>query len=199
MTALREIRSCTLVLPMRDIDTDQIFPGRFLTTTSREGLGGHLFHDLRFRDDGVPKDDFPLNQPGAGNCRILVAGHNFGGGSSREHAVWALLDYGFQAIISTAIADIFKSNALKNGLLPIEIREPAHRWLTEHPAANVAIDVVSSSVDLPNGERVDYSIDAFARHCLLEGIDPLGFLRQHDDAISEFEQSRGSPRAGGGS
>lgn len=188
MQALREIRSCTVVLPMADIDTDQIFPGSFLTTTSRDGLGQHLFHGWRFRADGVPEGDFPLNEPGAADCRILVAGRNFGGGSSREHAVWALLDYGFQAVISTAFADIFKSNALKNGLLPIEIGEPAHRWLTGHPHANVAIDVAASSLTLPNGDAVSYAIDPFARHCLLEGIDPLGFLRQQEESIAEFER-----------
>lgn len=190
MPAMREIRSRTVVLPVPDIDTDQIFPGAFLTTTSRAGLGRYLFHSWRLRDDGEPEGDFPLNQPGAEDCRVLVAGHNFGGGSSREHAVWALLDYGFQAVISTAFADIFKSNALKNGLLPVEIDEPAHRWLTEHPRADVSIDIAASTLTLPNGVTAGYAIDPFARHCLLEGIDSLGFLRRQEELIASFEKSR---------
>ena len=190
MEALRHLVSRTVVLPQTDIDTDQIIPARGLTTTTREGLGRHLFHDWRYRPDGSPAPDFALNRPEAADCRVLVAGHNFGCGSSREHAPWALLDHGFRAVISTEIADIFRSNALKNGLLPIVIEEQAHRWLLEHPGAEVAIDVAACTLTLPTGARIEWPLDAFGRYCLLEGIEPLGFLRQHADAIAAFERSR---------
>ena len=178
------------MLPPGDIDTDQIIPARFLTTTSREGLGQHLFHDWRYDEQGSPRPDFVLNTEGARDCRVLVAGRNFGCGSSREHAPWALLDYGIAAVISSEIADIFRSNSLKNGLLPIVVDEPSHRWLLDNPGATVAIDVVSSTLTLANGATVTYPIDAFARYCLVEGLDQLGFLQRHEDAILRFEESR---------
>ena len=183
MQPLSTLRSATVVLPFPDIDTDQIIPARFLTTTSRAGLGEHLFADWR-RDP-----DFALNQPGARDCAILVAGHNFGCGSSREHAPWALLDYGIRAVISTRIADIFQSNALKNGLLPIVVDTATHQWLLRHPGADVTVDLQASHLRLPDAPPVEFSIDSFARHCLLHGIDPLGYLRGHHDAIDNYEKS----------
>ena len=190
MQAICKLKSKTVVLPATDVDTDQIIPARFLTTTSREGLGDHLFHDWRFMADGAVNPDFVLNRPESADCRILVAGRNFGCGSSREHAPWALLDYGLRAVISTEIADIFRSNALKNGLLPIVIDENPHRWLVDNPGAELTIDVADSSVAFPDGTRVEYPIDNFARYCLLEGIDQLGFLQKHADEIRQFEEQR---------
>lgn len=187
---LGKIESRTVVLPFDDIDTDQIIPARFLTTTSREGLGKHLFHDWRYDEQGSPRPDFVLNTDAARDCRLLVAGRNIGCGSSREHAPWALLDYGITAVISSEIADIFRSNSLKNGLLPIVVDEVTHRWLLENPGTPATVDVVSSTLALANGTRVTYPIDAFARYCLVEGIDQLGFLLRHEDAILRFEKDR---------
>ena len=190
MDAIQQLSSRTVVLPMEDIDTDQIIPARFLTTTSKTGLGRHLFSYWRFNDDGSDKMEFVLNSSNAAGCQILVAGNNFGCGSSREHAPWALLDFGIRAIVSTAIADIFRSNSLKNGLLPIVVDEETHAWLLDHPGAEVTIDVVASTLKLPDGRLVNYPIDSFARYCLLEGIDQLGYLQQHDDQIARFEETR---------
>ena len=190
MEAIRQLRSRTAVLPATDVDTDQIIPARFLTTTTREGLGAHAFHDWRFDGDGNENPDFVLNRDEAKGCSILVAGRNFGCGSSREHAPWALLDFGIRAVISTEIADIFRSNSLKNGLLPIVIEEDAHDWLLSNPGADVEIDVTTSTVSLPDGTAVSYPIDDFARYCLLEGIDQLGFLQQHEADIKRFEEER---------
>lgn len=190
MQAIKQVKSRTVVLPTRDIDTDQIIAARFLTTTSREGLGENLFYDLRYRNDGSVNTDFPLNQPEADGCNILVAGNNFGCGSSREHAPWALLDYGFRAVISTEIADIFRSNSLKNGLVPVLVDEESHRWLLENPGAEIVVDVVNATLDLSDGKQVKFPIDKFARHCLVEGVDELGFLQQHVQEITDFEESR---------
>lgn len=190
MQAIRKLTSRTVVLDQNDIDTDQIIPARFLTTTTRDGLGANVFADWRFGRDGTENSDFVLNSEDAKGCEILVAGRNFGCGSSREHAPWALLDFGIRAVISTEIADIFRSNALKNGLLPIVVDEGVHRWLVAHPGVDVTIDVESSSIALPDGSTATYPIDGFARYCLLEGIDQLGFLRQHDNDISKFEENR---------
>lgn len=190
MKAIRHLTSPTVVMPATDIDTDQIIPARFLTTTSREGLGANVFHDWRFASDGSEKPDFILNQSASAGCEILVAGRNFGCGSSREHAPWALLDYGLRAVISTEIADIFRSNSLKNGFLPIVVDEDTHRWLLENPGSEVSIDVEQSTVTLPNGKSASFPIDDFARYCLLEGIDQLGFLQKHTDAIAQFEEER---------
>ncbi len=190
MSGIKRIVSRTVVLPTRDIDTDQIIAARFLTTTSREGLGKSLFFDLRFDSAGNERPDFPLNSAAAKGCEILVAGNNFGCGSSREHAPWALLDYGFRAIISTEIADIFRNNALKNGLVPVMVDKATHRWLLENPGADVEIDVENALLSLPDGTTTPFPIDAFARHCLVEGIDQLGFIRQHQDAIGRFEERR---------
>jgi len=190
MKPLTTIRSRTVVLPFENIDTDRIIPARFLTTTERSGLGRALFHDWRYRDDGSPNPDFVLNEPAAKGCEILVAGRNFGCGSSREHAPWALADYGFRAVLSSEIADIFRSNALKNGLLAVVLAEGEHRWLLEHLGVELAIDVAGCYIELPDGGRFSFEIDAFARECLLEGVDPLGFLLSHADAIDAHENRR---------
>lgn len=190
MEAVSTIRSRTAVLPVADIDTDQIIPARFLTTTTREGLGRHLFADWRYRADGSPEPEFVLNRSEADGCSILVAGRNFGCGSSREHAPWALVDYGFRAVVSSEIADIFRSNALKNGLLPVVVSDAVLATLTESPGAELTIDVAASTLTLPDGSAVEYPIDGFARYCLLEGIDQLGFLRQHEDDIQRYEETR---------
>ncbi len=190
MKPVRSIQSKTVVLPTRDIDTDQIIAARFLTTTSKEGLGKNVFYDLRYNKDGSEKSDFILNKPDAKGCGILVAGNNFGCGSSREHAPWALLDYGFEAVISTEIADIFRSNSLKNGLLAISVDEQTHGWLLENPGVDVTIDLESTSISLAGDRTVEFGIDGFSRHCLLEGIDQLGFLSQQLDTIENFEETR---------
>ena len=190
MDALTTLTSRTVVLPIRDIDTDQIIPARFLTTTSREGLGAALFHDLRFDQHGAEREDFPLNDPDARDCRILVAGNNFGCGSSREHAPWALLDYGFRAVISTEFADIFQNNAFKNGLLPIIVDVDTHNWLLANAGVELSIDVAQSTLELPNGRSLEYPIDAFARYCLTQGIDQLGYLLNQQRQIETFEEGR---------
>jgi 3-isopropylmalate/(R)-2-methylmalate dehydratase small subunit len=188
MEPIREIRSRTLVMPSTNIDTDQIIPARFLRTTSRDGLGRQLFADWRYGADGTPKPEFALNRPEAAGCAVLVAGRNFGCGSSREHAPWALLDYGFRAVISTEIADIFRSNSLKNGLLPIEVDDATGRWLLEHAGAEVTIDLGTQTLLLPDGRAVEFPIEGFARYCLLNGVDQLGFLLARQAEIAAYEQ-----------
>ena len=187
MQPLRSVRSKTVVLPFTNVDTDQIIPARFLTTTTKEGLGRQLFSDWRYRADGAPNPDFVLNRPEALGCEVLVAGRNFGCGSSREHAPWALLDYGIRAVISTEIADIFRGNALKNGLLPVTVDESAAAWLLEHPGAAVTIDLETTRLTLPTGVSIEFPIEAFARHCLLHGIDELGYLRGKLPEIERYE------------
>jgi 3-isopropylmalate/(R)-2-methylmalate dehydratase small subunit len=187
MEKITTIRSRTVVMPASNIDTDQIIPARFLTTTTRIGLGKQLFSDWRYAPDGSTKSDFVLNQPAAAGCQVLVAGRNFGCGSSREHAPWALLDYGFRAVISAEIADIFRNNSLMNGLLPIVIDEGTSRWLIENPGSEVSIDLASTSLQLPNGVKVNFPIDPFARYCLLNGVDELGFLLQQQARIAAYE------------
>jgi 3-isopropylmalate/(R)-2-methylmalate dehydratase small subunit len=187
MDKITTIRSRTVVLPATNIDTDQIIPARFLTTTTRIGLGTQLFSDWRYAPDGSPKADFVLNQPAAAGCQVLVAGRNFGCGSSREHAPWALLDYGIRAVISTEIADIFRNNSLMNGLLPIVVDESTSRWLIENPGIEVTIDLASTTLQLPNGVRISFPIDPFARYCLLNGVDELGFLLQQQERIAAYE------------
>ena len=188
MEPIRHIRSRTAVLPYTNIDTDQIIPARFLRTTGRAGLGEQLFHDWRYAADGTPRADFPLNQPAARDCAILVAGRNFGCGSSREHAPWALLDYGFRAVISTEIADIFTSNALKNGLLPIVVDQASADWLLANPGVELHVDLEHNRVALPNGREARFEIERFARHCLLNGVDELGYLRSQEAAITRYER-----------
>ena len=190
MQAINRFRSRTVVIPTKDIDTDQIIPARFLTTTSREGLGEVLFHDLRFAADGKKNDHFVLNTPAADGCEILVAGNNLGCGSSREHAPWALLDYGIRAVISTEIADIFRNNSLKNGLIPIVVDAQTHEYLLQNAGIELDIDVKNSTLTLPDGKIVEFPIDGFARYCLVEGIDQLGFLRKHMESIENYEETR---------
>jgi len=190
VTPLTRVVSRTVVIGSSNIDTDQIIPARFLTTTTKEGLGRQLFADWRYLADGNANPDFVLNGAAAAGCRILVAGRNFGCGSSREHAAWALLDYGIQAVISTEIADIFKSNALKNGLLPIAVDEVTARWLLDHPGAELEIDLSAAQLKLPTGAAVPFPIEAFARHCLMNGIDELGFLRSNLARIESYEAAR---------
>jgi 3-isopropylmalate/(R)-2-methylmalate dehydratase small subunit len=188
MQPLTTLTSRTVVLPETNIDTDRIIPARFLTTTKRVGLGAHLFADWRYDPHGVPRADFPLNHAEAAGCRVLVAGRNFGCGSSREHAPWALIDHGFRAVISTEIADIFRSNALKNGLLPVVVDEDAAAWLIAHPRAEVTLDVAAATLTLPTGARVSFPLEPFARHCLLAGVDELGFLLARRAEIEAFER-----------
>ncbi len=188
MKPVTRIHSCSAVLADENIDTDRIIPARFLTTTMREGLGKLCFHDWRYQGDGSDNPAFPLNQPQAQDCSILVAGRNFGCGSSREHAPWALLDYGVKAVLSSEIADIFRGNALKNGLLAIVISAAEHRWLLDHPGIELIIDVREQFIGLPDDGRITFELEPFARHCLLNGVDQLGYLLQHDDAITRYEQ-----------
>ena len=188
MEPIQQIRSRTVVLPFTNIDTDQIIPARFLRTTTRVGLGKQLFADWRYGADGTPKPEFALNRAEATGCAVLVAGRNFGCGSSREHAPWALLDYGIRAVISTEIADIFRSNSLKNGLVPIEVDELTGQWLLEHPGAEVSIDVASATLRLPDGSAVEFPLEAFVRYCLLNGTDQLGFLLSREREIATYEQ-----------
>jgi 3-isopropylmalate/(R)-2-methylmalate dehydratase small subunit len=188
MEPILKIHSRTVVLPFTNIDTDQIIPARFLRTTTRAGLGKQLFADWRYSADGAVKPEFALNRPEAAGCAVLVAGRNFGCGSSREHAPWALLDYGIRAVISTEIADIFRSNSLKNGLLPIEVDELTGQWLLEHPGTEVTIDVGAATLRLPEGNAVEFPLEGFARYCLLNGTDQLGFLLSREHEISAYEQ-----------
>jgi 3-isopropylmalate/(R)-2-methylmalate dehydratase small subunit len=188
MEPIRQIRSRTVVLPFTNIDTDQIIPARFLRTTTRAGLGKQLFADWRYGADGSPKPEFALNRPEAAGCAVLVSGRNFGCGSSREHAPWALLDYGIRAVISTEIADIFRTNSLKNGLLPIEVDERTGQWLLAHSGAEVSIDVDTTTLRLPDGTAIEFPLEAFARYCLLNGTDQLGFLLSREREIAAYEQ-----------
>ncbi len=192
MKPLKQIRSRTANLPFENIDTDRIIPARFLTTTERAGLGRHAFNDWRYRADGSENPDFPLNRPEARDCRILVAGRNFGCGSSREHAPWALLDYGIEAVISSEIADIFRSNSLKNGLLTIVVPEDKHRELLAQPGTELVIDIAEGTISRPDGDAIAFDLDRFARHCLLNGVDQLGFLLDAQSEISAWEEQRTS-------
>jgi len=190
MKPIRHIRSRTVVIPAADIDTDQIFPARFLTTTGGSGFAEMLFADWQFDAAGRPRPDFVLNRPEAAGCEILVAGRNFGGGSSREHAPWALRDYGFRAVVSSSIADIFFSNALKNGLVPVRVDEATHAWLLANPGAEIEIDLADGKVCLPEGGSADFALDPFARECLLEGVDELGYLLSKLPDIGAWERTR---------
>jgi 3-isopropylmalate/(R)-2-methylmalate dehydratase small subunit len=187
---IKTIESRTVVIPRENIDTDQIIPGRFLKVTDKKGLGKALFSDWRYDAAGKPRPDFVLNTSAAEGCTILVAGDNFGCGSSREHAPWALVDYGFRAVISTRIADIFRNNALKNGLLPIVLEPAAVAKLVAAPGAKVSVDLGAQEVALPDGSKARFQVDAFSRYCLMNGVDELGFLLSQDDAIAKFESSR---------
>lgn len=185
-----KIESKIAVLPIDNIDTDQIIPARYLKSISKEGLGEGLFRDWRRNADGTPKPDFVLNQPQAQGVEILVTGDNFGCGSSREHAPWALIQSGIRAVISTSFADIFKGNALKNQVLPVVVPADAHAELLKSPWAVVKIDLAAQTVTLPSGRVVEFPIDSFAKQCLLEGVDELGYMLQQDPAIAAFESQR---------
>jgi 3-isopropylmalate/(R)-2-methylmalate dehydratase small subunit len=190
MDPITVIRSRTVVMPSTNIDTDQIIPARFLTTTVREGLGVSLFADWRYDANGQPRPDFVLNQPESKGCQVLVAGRNIGCGSSREHAPWALLDFGIRVVISTEIADIFRNNSLKNGLLPVVVDAATHEWLLANPGAEVEVDLPASELRLPDGRKVTFPIEAFSRYCLMNGIDELGYLLSQAEAIERYEHAR---------
>jgi 3-isopropylmalate/(R)-2-methylmalate dehydratase small subunit len=190
MEPIRVFSSPTVVLPSENVDTDQIIPARFLKVTSKVGIGKHLFADWRYDAAGAPKPDFILNRPEAAGASVLVAGDNFGCGSSREHAPWALYDYGFRAVVSTSIADIFRNNALKNGLLPLVVDPAVHAKLLAAPGATVTVSLEEQTLTLADGTKAKFPVDPFARYCLLNGVDELGFLLSQADAITAFEASR---------
>jgi 3-isopropylmalate/(R)-2-methylmalate dehydratase small subunit len=177
-------------MPFEDIDTDQIIPARFLTTTTKTGLGEQLFNDWRYDAAGSPRPDFILNTDAARDAQVLVGGRNFGCGSSREHAPWALVDFGIRAVISTEIADIFRNNSLKNGLIPVLVDSETHQWLLANPGAEVTVDIERRTLSLPDGRDIAFPIDGFSRYCLLNGLDQLGFLLESDAQIQAFEAAR---------
>jgi 3-isopropylmalate/(R)-2-methylmalate dehydratase small subunit len=189
MEPITTITSRTVVLPVSDVDTDQIIPARFLRTTVKEGLGAQLFADWRYQADGTPRADFVLNRPEAAGCKVLVAGDNFGCGSSREHAPWALTDFGIRAVVSTSFADIFRSNSLKNGLVPVVVDAATLQWLLANPGAEVTVDLATTSLKLPDGKSVAFPLEPFARYCLMQGVDQLGYLLSKDAEITAYEQS----------
>ncbi|MFW5708654.1 MAG: 3-isopropylmalate dehydratase small subunit [Chloroflexota bacterium] len=182
-------------MPINDIDTDQIIPARYLKVTDKNGLGSACFADWRYESDGTPKADFVLNQPQHDSAQVLVAGHNFGCGSSREHAPWALMAAGFKAVVSTDFADIFRNNALKNGLLPIIVDEETHRQLIslaeEEPSSLVEVDLESQRLTLPDGRSVHFPIDGFSKQCLLRGVDQLGYLLDLKNSVIAYESEHG--------
>jgi 3-isopropylmalate/(R)-2-methylmalate dehydratase small subunit len=194
MLKFTTFQSRVLPMPTDNIDTDQIIPARFLKTISKEGLDKQLFYDWRYDAEGNPKPDFLLNQPQAKGAEILLAGDNFGCGSSREHAPWALTQFGFRAVISTSFADIFKGNALKNSLLPIVVPRDIHgelfRAVEANPAYTVTVDLSAQKLVLPDGRAVEFPVDAFSKHCLLEGVDELGYLLKHETEIAAYEAQR---------
>jgi 3-isopropylmalate/(R)-2-methylmalate dehydratase small subunit len=191
MAQFTTLVSRVVPLPVNDIDTDQIIPARFLKATDKAGMGDHLFADWRYNADGSPKPDFVLNKPESQGVQILLAGDNLGCGSSREHAPWALIGFGFRAVISTSFADIFRNNALKNGLLPVVVDAETHRMLfeltEEAPRAELAIDLAAQTVTLPTGQTVSFSIDGFSKTCLLKGVDELGYLLSFENRIAAYE------------
>ena len=195
MAQFTTLRSRSVLLPVNDIDTDQIIPARFLKVTDKAGLGQALFSDWRYQGDGKPRPEFVLNQPAAQGAAVLVAGDNFGCGSSREHAPWALAGFGFRAVIATSFADIFRNNALKNGLLPVVVTPEVHaeilRRLEKEPEAELAIDLAAQTLTLPDGRAVSFPVDPFSRTCLLQGVDELGYLLRFESQIAGFERRTG--------
>ena len=193
MASFSKITSHAVVIPSENIDTDQIIPARFLKVIDKDGLGKSLFCDWRYNADGTDKADFPLNFPSSQGAQILLAGDNFGCGSSREHAPWALVGWGFRVVISTSFADIFKGNSLKNGLLPVVVSQEVHqKLLAAHkadPKAQITVDLTQKKVTLPDGSTTDFPVDSFAQHCLLNGIDQLGYILGFDDKIKAYESS----------
>ncbi|MEK7439475.1 MAG: 3-isopropylmalate dehydratase small subunit [Chloroflexota bacterium] len=194
MAQFKSLTSRIVPLPANDVDTDQIIPARFLKAISKDGMGDNLFADWRYNADGTPKKDFVLNKNEYNGAQILLVGDNFGCGSSREHAPWALTGYGFRAVISTSFADIFRNNALKNGLLPIIVDAETHHDLfdlaEESPRAEISIDLKTQTVTLPNGKKVSFPIDGFAKTCLLEGVDELGYLLKFEKQVAAYEAAR---------
>ena len=194
MAKFTTLTSHAVPLPAENVDTDQIIPARFLKVTDKNGLGDSLFCDCRYLKDGSDNPAFVLNEAASQGAQILIAGNNFGSGSSREHAPWALVGWGFRAIISTGFADIFKSNSLKNGLLPVEVTADVYQALMEavqsDRSTKIAIDLATQSVTGPDGLEATFPIDAFSKHCLLEGMDQLGYLLSFDGQISSYEQQR---------
>lgn len=195
MTQFTTLIGRVALLPVDNVDTDQIIPARFLKTTSKAGLGNNLFADWRYQADGSPRPDFVLNHPASQGAKILLTGDNFGCGSSREHAPWALLDYGFRAVISTSFADIFRNNCLKNGLLPVILDAATHarlvRMVRENPGLELSIDLNAQVVRMPDGAEAPFPIDAFSKNCLLKGSDELGYLLEHLAEIMAFESAHG--------
>lgn len=190
MAGFRTLTSPMVRLVKNDIDTDQIIPARFLKTTTKVGLGEKLFNDWRYDENGAPKADFPLNAPSAKQAQVLLAGDNFGCGSSREHAPWALLDFGFHAVIATSFADIFSNNALKNGVLPIRVDKATHeKLLAQGTDATVTIDLEKAEIALADGSRVTFPVDAFAQRCLLDGVDELGYIQSFSSTIEAYEKA----------
>ena len=194
MKPFTNFESRVVPLPVNNVDTDQIIPARFLKTTSKQGLDRQLFNDWRYDSQGNPKPEFILNQPRGQNAQVLLAGDNFGCGSSREHAPWALTQFGFRAVISTSFADIFKQNSLKNSLLPIIVPADAHAELfaalDADPDAIVKIDLPAQTLTTPSGRRVEFPVDSFSKHCLVEGVDELGYILGREAEIAAFEARR---------
>ncbi|MCH8266048.1 MAG: 3-isopropylmalate dehydratase small subunit [Acidobacteria bacterium] len=193
MEPITKITSRLVPLPNENVDTDIIVPARFLKVTDKAGMDQYLFRDWRFDEAGKPLPDFILNQPRAKGAQILLAGRNFGSGSSREHAPWALLAFGFRALLSTSFADIFQGNALKNGLLPVVIPPDVHadlfRQVEKNPNLEVTVELASQTVTLPDGKTVSFPIDNFSKQCLLAGVDQLGYLLKQESHIRAYEQS----------
>jgi len=190
MKKILKFSSTTINLANEDIDTDQIVPARFLTLPSKEGIGDCLFYDWRFDKFGNPIEDFFLNKPEAKKSSILVAGNNFGCGSSREHAPWALVDFGFKAIISTSFADIFKNNSLKNGLIPITVSEDMHKTLLDNEGIEVAVDLESLKLETETGKSYSFPMESFSRYCLINGIDQLGYIMSQELEITKYENAQ---------
>ena len=192
MKQFTALSSKIVSLPINDIDTDQIIPARFLKGTNKQGLGEKLFADWRYGSDGKPNPDFVLNRPENQGAQILLAGDNFGCGSSREHAPWALVSYGFRAVISTSFADIFHNNALKNSLLPVKVDDTTHkklfRLLEENPDSVVSINLEKQTLELPDGTSVAFPVNPFSKKCLLNGMDEMDYILSFSDQISQYEQ-----------
>jgi 3-isopropylmalate/(R)-2-methylmalate dehydratase small subunit len=193
---LRPFTSRLVPLPVDNVDTDQIIPARYLKGTSKDGLGEGLFADWRYDGDGNPREGFVLNRPEMAGREVLLAGANFGSGSSREHAAWALQAVGFKAVLAPLFADIFRNNALKNGLLPVELPADAHAELaaavTDDPEVEVTVDLEAERVTLPGGRTVAFSVDPFARQMLLDGTDELGYLLSQAAAVAAWEDGHPS-------
>jgi 3-isopropylmalate/(R)-2-methylmalate dehydratase small subunit len=191
MEKFTHLTAAMIAMPTENIDTDQIIPARFLKVTDKEGLGENLFYDWRYHADGTPKEDFILNTEQGRKAKILVAGDNFGCGSSREHAPWAIMGYGFRAVISTSFADIFRNNSLKLGLLPIVVDKEMHFQLMslieEEPDIEISVDLESQTIQLPDGRKVQFPIDNFSKTCILKGVDQLGYLQSRASAVEAYE------------